>query len=137
MLNIFKTKNAQTATEYIVIIAVVIIIALIVVSALGGIPTIGGGASFSSNKAILSLKPVGIVSYEVNNESSLLVLKNNNPFAVRINNILLERKALDTFFKTGTIKIDTTSSNSIDLIIHNIKQYDKFYNLIKTKVGKD
>jgi hypothetical protein len=35
-------KKAQTATEYLIILAVVIIIALIVVAVMGGIPGIGG-----------------------------------------------------------------------------------------------
>ena len=38
-------KKAHTATEYLIILAVVIVIALIVVGVLGGITGIGGGAN--------------------------------------------------------------------------------------------
>jgi hypothetical protein len=35
-------RNAQTATEYLIILAIVIIIAVIVIGALGGIPALVG-----------------------------------------------------------------------------------------------
>ena len=38
-------KRSQTATEYLIILAVVIVIAIVVVSVLGGIPRLGDGSS--------------------------------------------------------------------------------------------
>ena len=53
-----KSKHAQTATEYLIILAVVIIIALIVVGVLGGIPGIGAGDKVKLT--VLATEEVGL-----------------------------------------------------------------------------
>ncbi|MFT4312078.1 MAG: class III signal peptide-containing protein, partial [Candidatus Woesearchaeota archaeon] len=53
-------KKGQTATEYLVITAVVIIIAVIVISSLGGIPSIGGGVSEQAARAELASMDIGV-----------------------------------------------------------------------------
>lgn len=54
-----RTKG-QTATEYLIILAVVIIIALIVVAVLGGIPGIGKGAANKASAAYWKSGSTGI-----------------------------------------------------------------------------
>ncbi|MGM5483872.1 MAG: hypothetical protein ACQER9_03065, partial [Nanobdellota archaeon] len=85
-------KKSQTATEYLIILAVVIVIALIVVGVLGGIPSIGGGASESASKIELSNMDVGITAYMQNSHSTLFKLRNNNPNTVRIDDIWVDGK---------------------------------------------
>lgn len=71
-------KRAQTATEYLIILAVVIIIALIVVGVLGGIPGIGGGAGTASKTAFWSTSKVGIDSLALNSTGYIDVTFRNN-----------------------------------------------------------
>jgi uncharacterized protein (UPF0333 family) len=52
--------RSQTATEYLILLAVVIIIAVIVVSAMGGIPSIGGGAIDNAANLEAATKHVGV-----------------------------------------------------------------------------
>ncbi len=72
----FKTKS-QTATEYLVILAVVIVIALVTVASMGGFPGIGS----SSNKKISDMKlasdVVGVENYNIGASNSTFKIKNN------------------------------------------------------------
>jgi hypothetical protein len=53
-------KRAQTATEYLIILAVVIIIALIVVGVMGGIPGIGTGAQSRASATFWGTSDIAI-----------------------------------------------------------------------------
>lgn len=70
-------KKAQTATEYMIILAVVIIIALIVVGVLGGIPGIGGGARGRSSSAYWQTADIAIPAYSVSPTATTLKIRNN------------------------------------------------------------
>jgi len=72
-------KKGQTATEYLIILAVVIIIALIVVGVMGGIPGIGRGATSRSSASYWATADVAITDYAVSatSDSDRIVLKNN------------------------------------------------------------
>lgn len=85
-------KKSQTATEYLIILAVVIIIALIVVGVLGGIPSIGGGASESTARVQLASLKVAILNYKQDSHSTLLKFRNNNPSSIRINEMWVADK---------------------------------------------
>lgn len=80
-------KRAQTATEYLIILAVVIIIALVVVGVLGGIPGIGGGTSGRTSQAQLSTADVGIISHAVTNTNTSLTLRNNHAETIVVTNV--------------------------------------------------
>ena len=81
-------KKAQTATEYMIILAVVIIIALIVVGVLGGIPGIGGGAGSRALDAYWSTAPIGVVSAAASvNHNARLIIKNNLNDPIMINEV--------------------------------------------------
>ena len=75
-------KKAQTATEYLIILAVVIIIALIVVGVLGGIPGIGKGAASRTSAAYWQTSDIAIPSYAIGQDGSAddlnLTVRNNN-----------------------------------------------------------
>ena len=80
-------RHAQTATEYLIILAVVIIIALLVIGTLGGIPGIGGGISGKTSAVALQTQSIGITHYAVGTNHTLLVLRNNLANTVEINDI--------------------------------------------------
>ncbi|MBW2971176.1 class III signal peptide-containing protein [Candidatus Woesearchaeota archaeon] len=89
-------KKAQTATEYLIILAVVIIIALIVVGVMGGIPGIGGGAGARTSASYWATTDVAFTSYSVISDTSAtnpgqvtLVVRNNQENSVEITSILL------------------------------------------------
>ncbi|MFT4312124.1 MAG: hypothetical protein ACMXYF_02745, partial [Candidatus Woesearchaeota archaeon] len=82
--------KSQTATEYLVITAVVIIIALIVVGSLGGIPGIGGGISEQAARAALSSQPVAITDYSVDTFKTVFTIRNNEPYMIRVDDVYID-----------------------------------------------
>lgn len=81
-------KKAQTATEYLIILAVVIIIALIVVGVMGGIPGIGGGAGARASQSYWSTADVAFTSYSIDSTGLVtLSTRNNLVNAVTIDSI--------------------------------------------------
>jgi hypothetical protein len=77
--------RAQTATEYLVILAVVIIIALIVISTLGGIPGIANQEN--TERAKLLSAEIGISDYAVSENGIYLFLRNNKNTLITITQI--------------------------------------------------
>jgi len=83
-------KKGQTATEYLIILAVVIIIALIVVGVMGGIPGMGGGAKTKTSAAYWSTAKVAITSAVVKTNSVTFNIRNSNPDAITITAITID-----------------------------------------------
>lgn len=79
--------KSQTATEYLILLAVVIVISLIVVSVLGGIPSIGGQSNKNVVDAQLKTLPVGIINYAISESETLLEVRNNRDYSVKIDAI--------------------------------------------------
>lgn len=107
-----RTK-AQTATEYLVIVAVVIIIALIVVTVLGGIPGIGGGASQAVDSAVLASRPIGISGITVGSIGATMTIVNNRNSAVEILSVTFEDSQAD-FAKDLPLRLPAGSSRQIE-----------------------
>ena len=87
-----KKTHGQTATEYLVILAIVIIIALIVVAVLGGIPSIGGSAGTQALSAYWATSRIGVSSIAIANSttvSDVIILKNNLPYTITITGVEL------------------------------------------------
>jgi hypothetical protein len=88
-----KTKKSQTATEYLIILAVVIIIALIVVGVLGNFPSIGGGASTSALAAYwqsngqIGVSSIAVSATTTSNDS--IVLRNLQPNTITITGVTI------------------------------------------------
>ncbi len=79
-------KKAQTATEYMIILAVVIIIALIVVGVMGGIPGIGTGARSRASAAYWKTSQIAITSYAAHvGDTVTLNIRNNMADPIIIN----------------------------------------------------
>lgn len=89
------SKKSQTATEYLVILAIIIVIALIVVSILGG--SIGFGSGISENQARLALQTqsgVGVTDYSITGELITLQLTNNEARIIQIESIVINGKEM-------------------------------------------
>jgi hypothetical protein len=83
-------KKAQTATEYLIILAVVIIIALVVIGVLGGIPGIGSGMRATADSTYWRTANIGITSIVANVDGNVnITLRNNFPDSIRIQNVTL------------------------------------------------
>ena len=86
-------RKAQTATEYMIILAVVIVIALIAVSVLGGIPSIGGGAKQRSSDSYWQSADIGIIADSFGTDGigndDVLVLRNNKDDIITVTSIAL------------------------------------------------
>ena len=90
--NLIAMGKSQTATEYLIILAVVIVIAVIVVSAMGGIPGIGGSANEATARAKLASQTIGITSYAISDYDTILTVQNNNKDRVRVDTISIAGK---------------------------------------------
>ncbi|MEE9368864.1 MAG: hypothetical protein V3V05_08365 [Pontiella sp.] len=97
-------SKSQTSTEYLVILAVVIMIALIVLGAMGGIPSIGSGVSESTAKTRLATLKVGVASYRQNAHSTLLQFRNNNPHALRLDEMWINGRKCTLYPHNAILK---------------------------------
>ncbi|MFA6088706.1 MAG: hypothetical protein WC755_02475 [Candidatus Woesearchaeota archaeon] len=93
-------KLAQTATEYLIILAVVIVIALIVVSVMGGIPGIGKSGQDKAEKAFWATSDIAIPAY-ANTQ--------NNNMTINMRNNLQEGITLNTFSLDGVTYYNATA----------------------------
>lgn len=90
-------KKGQTATEYLIILAVVIIIALIVIGALGGIPGIGRGATSRASASYWNSADVAITSFAIKESDTVtLIVRNNLKNSITLNNITLGTDVMST-----------------------------------------
>jgi hypothetical protein len=78
------SKKTQTATEYLIIVAVVILIALIVVSLLGNIMPIGIGTEKQAVDAELLSAEIGVDAYVVNSTHTFLRVRNNRAESIQV-----------------------------------------------------
>lgn len=102
-------KRAQTATEYLIILAVVIIIALVVIGVLGGIPGIGSGIRSSADSTYWRTSSIGISSIVASpgqdNALVNITLRNNFPDSIRIINVTLQESGSDVGFNDTASRI--------------------------------
>jgi len=111
-------KKGQTATEYLIILAVVIIIALITVGVLGGLPSLSGSTDARTSATYWSTADIGINSYAVSaSTNATFVFKNNLRNSVTLNSVKVktgnnaDTTVLSTASKLGTGKTVTASYN--------------------------
>ncbi len=95
----FFNKKGQTATEYLIILAVVIVVALIVVGVMGGIPGIGQGVGTKASAAYWKSTDVAVDSYSVSDSSGdvTLIVRNNMASSIDITNFTLGTDELTGF----------------------------------------
>lgn len=114
------SRKAQTATEYLIILAVVIVIALIVVSTLGGIPGVGRNGQQKSNEIYWKTQDLSIQSYSVSETNGVaIVMQNRVRHPITVVSFKLDGQELITgmgdFFEVGdelTLNLDQTNAPS-------------------------
>ncbi|MGM5482012.1 MAG: hypothetical protein ACQESF_00980 [Nanobdellota archaeon] len=94
-----EAKRGQTATEYLIILAVVIVIALVVVVAMGKFPGIGQTTASKATQAYWGAQDIGVDSYAMTTGPDVMYLKNNNRNTVEVTNITVDGTTVD-FSKT-------------------------------------
>ena len=98
-------RKAQTATEYLIILAVVIVIALIVVSVLGGIPGIGQSGQEKAEQIFWATSELALASYANTEVNGLTITMKNN---------LREGITIDSFALDGVSVLNAPSGVFID-----------------------
>ena len=99
-------SKSQTATEYLIILAIVLVIALIVVGVLGGIPSIGGGMSKTATNMYLLTADIGIEKWAIDATGTTVIIRNNLDKPVEINTITLGNMhaTIDEMFGPDQVK---------------------------------
>ncbi len=116
-----KPLKSQTATEYLIITAVVIIIALIVVNVLGGIPGLGSGISEQQARLILQTQTIGISDYAVSDYDTVFTLTNNHPNTVRIDTMSINGEQCLFFYGT---RHQIRSGRSLEITCQNVYEIE-------------
>ncbi len=80
-------RRAQTATEYLIILAVVIIVSLVVISSLGGVTFIGGNTADQVTSVQLRNLDVGILDIAQEGNTVSFILRNNQPETILISDV--------------------------------------------------
>ena len=113
----FLSKKGQTATEYLIILAVVIVIALIVVGVMRGVPGIGKGGKSGVADAYWSTAPIGITQAGISAGATTdtIVLKNNQASGVTVTSVTLGGSANmlsgNEFLESGESRLITSAAN--------------------------
>lgn len=96
-------RKAQTATEYLIIFAVVIVIALIVVGVMGGIPGIGGAGKTRASAAYWGSQDIAITDYAISAAGAdTIIVKNNKQDSVTVTSVLVNSVEVATATTLGT-----------------------------------
>ena len=101
--------RAQTATEYIIIIAVVIVIALVAAVVLGVFPGIGGEVDNKAEEYELTTNPVSIDGIGATDDETRLILRNNFVRNIDVNDLSIEGKSCSTTNLPRTLKVGQKS----------------------------
>ena len=108
-------KKGQTATEYLIILAVVIVISLVVVGVLGGIPGIGASAAARSSAAYWKTQDVAITDYAVSaSGADTIIVKNNLRNTITLNDAVVNSIDLESGSPTLGPGASKTYTGSID-----------------------
>lgn len=124
-------RKGQTATEYLIILAVVIIIALIVLGVLGQIPSIGGGAGNAAKTASWATAKIGIDSLALNSTGYVdVTFRNNMQDSIKIRKFWMN----DTIVNRDSIASENASDDTVkavtpgEIAIYNNNQTGMYAN---------
>ena len=111
-------QRGQTATEYIIIVAVVIVIALVGATILGIFPGIGSSSGERVERSTYLTKEVAIENFAIQTDGSTIILRNNYARELQVSDISIEdfncnSSQLPRSLKPGkTITIDCEVNSS-------------------------
>ena len=83
-------QRGQTATEYIIVVAVVLVISLVGAAILGSLPSIGSESDERVERSSYLTKEVAIDTYGVESDSSTFVIRNNYPRKIQVSDASVE-----------------------------------------------
>ncbi len=96
-------SKSQTATEYLILLAVVIVVALVVVNAMGGFPGIGSDTSKKVSDVKLANDVVGVSGFSIGTNSSIFNLKNNNYDTITVTEFRVNQQSNLTCNSSNTV----------------------------------
>src|SRR3989338_9410228 len=110
------SRKAQTATEYLIILAVVIIIALIIVGVLGGIQGVGRSSAGRASAAYWASADIALTDYafDAGGDSNSMKIRNNLRNQITITNVKLS----GTDFITTDQPISVGESKNMSINSH-------------------
>ncbi|MFT4326407.1 MAG: hypothetical protein ACMXYK_02810 [Candidatus Woesearchaeota archaeon] len=89
-MKLLYNKKSQTATEYLIILAVVIVIALVVGNLLGGFPGISSGINENAARAALQAQSLSVTAYTVTPAKTMLRITNTMTNQIQLNDIHID-----------------------------------------------
>ncbi len=96
-------RKSQTATEYLILLAVVIVVALVVVNTMGGFPGIGASSGKKVSDLKLASDVVGVSSFSIGTNYSLFNFRNNNYDTITITEFRINQQANLTCNSSNTV----------------------------------
>ncbi|MFA6088705.1 MAG: hypothetical protein WC755_02470 [Candidatus Woesearchaeota archaeon] len=114
-------KLGQTATEYLIILAVVIVIALIVVGVMGGIPGIGKSGKAGADKAYwatakISLEQVGISAVQADS----IKIRNSQDDTVIMSSVIFDLNGVRNEMLTENVTLASGESKLVSPTATNL-----------------
>ena len=98
-------KKAQTATEYVIVLAVVIVIAVVVANLISG----GSGSASEVSKRVDNAKSsignIALLKHVIGTDSSRFVIQNNNPYTIKIDTLSFDNIGCETSNLPKTLRI--------------------------------
>ena len=105
------SKKGQTATEYLIILAVVIVIALVVVVAMGRFPGMGQGAASQASQVFWSTQDIAITSYAVAEDGVVVNVRNNMRSTIDIKSIKIGQVTINREVTLATGRTERFNSS--------------------------
>ena len=105
-------RRGQTASEYVVLSAVVLVVALVAVALLGEFPGIGSSSDKKVSDYELTTGKVGIDNYACEEDSSKYLLRNNHFNRIAVNTVFIEDIECETSDLSTTLNIGQTKEIS-------------------------
>lgn len=103
-----RSSKSQTATEYIIILSVIILIAVVTAQNLGAFSGIGSEISTKKSDAKLMVGELAISRHVVGNDSSKVVIQNNNFQTIKITNISIGGTECETTQLPKTLSVGSS-----------------------------
>ena len=128
--------KGQTATEYIVITAVVIVVSLVIAGVLGVFPGLGSESSEDSNDASLITRQIGVTNYAIGPIGTKINFQNNNVFPISLYNITIEGTDCSPSDPV-TIKVGGIYEHSCTSVTHDVGDYRYDMDLEYTNLDLD
>ena len=129
-------KKGQTATEYLIILAVVIIIALIVVGVLGGIPGMGGGAGSRTSASFWATSDVALTSYTLAaGTGDTIVVRNNMRDGIIVTNVTIGDGSYETNITLAPGTSESVANNFVTCTQGQSFSYAVYIAYVNTVTG--